>query len=56
MMANIYTTLQRLETKVDALQGGRLAAEPIEEKERAALSNLPAKNIEDLEAVEEKLK
>ncbi|VEN39171.1 unnamed protein product, partial [Callosobruchus maculatus] len=56
MMANIYTTLQRLETKVDALQGGRLAAEPIEEKERAALSKPSSQNIEDLEAVEEKLK
>ncbi|VEN57647.1 unnamed protein product [Callosobruchus maculatus] len=45
MMANIYTTLQRLETKVDALQGGRLAAEPIDEKERAAFQTFQPKTL-----------
>lgn len=56
MLTNIFAVLQRVEAKVDSLQGGSRLAEPIDEEEQVILSNLPAKNIEDFESVERALK
>lgn len=43
MVANMCTILQRVELKVDALQGGRLT-EPMDEEGQAILMSLPTTN------------